>query len=272
MTNKLVLRIGISAAALLFAAVLVQYLRAGPVPTPPRAARLEIPRAPAASPVPEPPRAPASGRPGEKPERLRPVLERIGRARLVRDRRTLEELRRSLPPVFEEDFEWIRSRLSGELFVAAGAAELVAGFGRRDAVGDLAAALSSRASPLLKDILIETLGALGGDGAAAALLSVVRSEPDEGLRARAAGALAGFPGPESIAALTAALNDPSPVVRSAASAAMGRLPSREAVEALLRAMAGEADPRIQADLAIHAYAAGGEAWRDAVVQAILARP
>jgi hypothetical protein len=68
------------------------------------------------------------------------------------------------------------------------------------------------------------------------------------------------------------MGDPSPVVRSAASAAMARMPSREAVEALLRAMAGEADPRIQADFAIGAYAAGGDAWRDAVVQAILARP
>ena len=272
MTNKLVLRIGIAAAALLFAAVLVQYLRARPVPPPPRPARLAIPPPPVFVPAVEPPRAPAAGRPGEKPERLLPALERLGRARLVRDRRTLDELRQALPAVFEEDFEWIRSRLSGELFSAAGAAELVVAFGRREAIGDLASVLSSRASPLLKDVVIDALGALGGDGAAAALLSAVRGEADEGLRARAAGALGAFPGPEAIAALSAALGDPSPVVRSAASAAMSRLPSREAVEALLRALAGEADPRIQADFAIGAYAAGGEAWREAVVQAILSRP
>ena len=51
-------------------------------------------------------------------ERLLPFLEKIGRARLVRDRRMTEALRRNLPAVFEEDFEWIRGRLSGELIAA----------------------------------------------------------------------------------------------------------------------------------------------------------
>jgi hypothetical protein len=272
MKNKLVLRVGAAGAALLFAAVLVQSFRKTPAPAR-RDAPLEIPPpAPVAAAPSEPVRAPAAGKPGQGSERLLRMLERLGRARLVKDRRTLEEVRRTLPPVFEEDFEWIRSRLGGELLAAAGAAELLAAFGRRDAVGDLAAVLSSKASSLLKDVVIETLAGLGGDGAAAALLRTARDDPDEGLRARAASALGAFPGPEALAALSAALRDPSPVVRSAASAALSRLPGREAVEALLRAMAGEIDPRLQAELAIHAYAAGGESWREAVVQALLARP
>jgi hypothetical protein len=44
------------------------------------------------------------------------------------------------------------------------------------------------------------------------------------------------------------------------------------VDQLLWALASEGDPRIQADLAINAYAAGGEARREEIIQAILARP
>lgn len=257
---------------LLFAAVLVQSFRRER-PAAPAAARLALPApAPAPPPSAEPVRAPAPGRPGQGPERLLPMLQQLGRARLVRDRRTLEDLRRRMPPVFEEDFAWVRSQLKAELFAAAGAAELAAAFGRRDAVGDLAAVLASGASALLKDVVIDTLASLGGDGAAGALLVTARNDPDEGLRARAVGALGGFAGPESYGALTAALRDPSAVVRSAAASALSRLPSRQAVELLLAAMSGEPDPKIQADLALGAYAAGGEEWFEAVVQAILARP
>jgi len=184
----------------------------------------------------------------------------------------LAELRRSPPPVFEEDFDWLRGRLSGELLTAAGAVELLASFRRRDAVGDLGALLVGRASSLLKDVVLETLASLGGDGAASALVTAARNDPDEGVRARAASALGGFVGPEAYAALGGALRDPSPIVRSAAASALSRLPSRDAVDMLLRAMANEPDPRIQADLAIGVYAAGGEPWRDTVIQAILGRP
>lgn len=270
--SKVVWRIAGVAALLLLAAVLLQALRPRP-PAPAPALRVQVP-APAepSRAEPEPLRAAAPGKASQAPERLLPLLEKLGRARLLRDRRTLAELRRRMEPVFEEDFEWIRSRLSGELIAAAGAAELAGAFGRRDAVGDLAAVLAKGSSPLLKDLAIETLALLGGDGAAAALVTAARNDPDEGMRARAASALGGFPGPEALMTLTAALRDPSSVVRSAAAAALLRLPSKDAVDALLWALAAERDPRIQADLAISAYAMSGEARRADIVQQILSRP
>src|SRR5207248_1540976 len=192
--NKVLLRVAAAGAVLLFAAVLLHSFRAAP-PRDPRPARLEIPApAPPPAPVAEPPRAPEPGRAAQGAERLLPYLEKLGRARLVRDRRTLDELRRRTPPVFEEDFEWIRARLQGELLAAAGAVDLIASFRRHEATGDLAAVLAGPASSLLKDVAIETLGSLGGDGAAAALITVVRNDPDEGLRARASTALGGFSG------------------------------------------------------------------------------
>src|SRR6185295_16471404 len=248
--NKVLLRVAAAGAVLLFAAVLLHSFRAAP-PRDPRPARLEIPApAPPPEPVAEAPRAPAPGRAAQGAERLLAHLE---------------ELRRRTPPLFEEDFGWIRARLSGELFAAAGAVDLLAAFRRHDAVGDLAALLNGRASSLLKDVVIETLGSLGGDGAVAALITVVRNDPDEGLRARAASALGGFSGPEAYAVLAAALRDPSSSVRSSAAAALSRLPSREAVDRLLWALAAEADPRIQADFAIGAYAAGGAARREEII-------
>jgi hypothetical protein len=270
--NRTLLRIAGAGAVLLFAAIVLHSFRGAAPASPAAPTRLELPE-PAPRPAPAaPPRAPAPGRPAAEASRLLPFLEKLGRARLVRDRRTLAALRAALPPVFEQDFEWIRARLRGELLAAAGAVELIGAFGRQDGVGDLAAIVSGPASPLLKDLAIETLGSLGGDAAAAALLGALRNDPDEGLRARAASALGGFPGPEALAVLAAALKDPSSIVRSAASAALSRLPSREAVDRLLWAMAGESDPRLQADFAVAAYAAGGEARRDEVLQAIYARP
>jgi hypothetical protein len=269
--NKVVVRVGIAAAVLLLAVIAIQSLRGRKAPAP--AARLEVPVAtPPVAVPPEPPRAASPGRAAQPPERLLPLLEKLGRARLVRDRRTLAELRRKLDPVYEDDFAWIRSRLSGELITAAGAAELVVAFGRAEAVGDLAAVLARATSSLLKDVAIEALASLGGDGAAAALVTAARGDSDEGVRARAATALGGFAGPEAYLTLTAALRDPAAGVRSAAATALLRLPSRDAVDALMAALAVERDPRIQADLAVTAYSMGGEERRVDVIQAILARP
>jgi hypothetical protein len=269
--NKTLLRVAAAGAVLLFAAILLHSFRGAPPPARLPAA-LELP-VPAPPPAPaEKPRMAEPGRAAASPERLLPFLETLGRARLVRDRRKLEELRRRCPVIFEEDFEWIRGRLRGELIAAAGAAELIGAFGWRDGVGDLAAVLAGPGTPLLKDVAIDVLGSLGGDGAAAALIGVVRNDADEGLRARAAAAMGGFAGPEAYAVLAAALRDPSTLVRSAASAALARLPSRETVDRLLWALAGEADPRVQADFAIGAWTAGGEARREDIIRAIVDRP
>src|SRR5207237_9183144 len=129
-------------AVLLFAAIVVHSFRAAPPPPPPASLRVEIPEPVPPPPAAEPPRAPEPGRAAASPQRLLPFLVKLGRARLLRDRRTLEDLRPTLPSVFEEDFEWIRARLPGELLAAAGAVDLIAAFRRHDAVGDLAAVLS----------------------------------------------------------------------------------------------------------------------------------
>jgi hypothetical protein len=269
--NKVVVRVGAAAGVLLMVAVMIQLSRGRRAPAP-AAAPLVVPvAAPEAAPA-EPPRSASPGKAVRPPERLLPLLEKLGRARLVRDRRTLADLRRRMEPVFESDFEWIRGRLSGELIAAAGAADLVVAFGRHDAVGDLAAVLSRSSSTLLKDVAIEALAALGGDAAAAALVIASRNDSDEGVRARATAALGGFAGPEAYATLTAALRDPAASVRSAAATALLRLPSREAVDSLLWALNAESDPRTQADLAIAAYWMSGESRRQDIAQAMLGRP
>jgi len=270
--NKVAGRVAMAAGVLLLAAMMVHTLRSRRTPAPAEP-RLEIPvAAPVVAPS-EPPRTAAPGRAAQSPERLLPLLEKLGRARLVRDRRTLAELHRRLEPVYEEDFEWIRGRLSGDLLAAAGAAELVVAFGRREAVGDLAGVLSrATSSTLLKDVAIDALGEFRGDAAASALVTAARNDADEGVRARAAAALGGFAGPEAYFTLTAALRDPSAVVRSAAATALLRLPSKDSVDALMVALASESDPRIQADLAITAYSMSEGSRRVDIIQAILARP
>src|ERR1043166_3515368 len=87
------------------------------------------------------PKRPAQALPQPPPpSRLLPFLERLGRARLLRDRRTVDQLREELPTVYESDASWICSKLEGELFVAAGAAEFARLFGLRDAVPPLGSA------------------------------------------------------------------------------------------------------------------------------------
>src|SRR5689334_18767230 len=97
--NRILLRIAGGAAVLLFAALVLHSFRGAPPPRPAMSPRLEIPE-PAPSPAAAPPaRAPARGRPAAESSRLLPFLEKLGRARLVRDRRTLEALRAAMPPV-----------------------------------------------------------------------------------------------------------------------------------------------------------------------------
>lgn len=263
----------IAAAAALLLAVALGLRLCRPAPVVP-ARPVEIPtlRAPAPK-APEPRRAvaPAPPRPPD-PARLQPFLERLGRARLLRDRRTIELLRKEMPPLYESDFDWLFSRLAGDLFSAAGAAEIARLFALGAAVPHLASALARPSHPFLKDVLIDTLAAMGGDAAEAALLVALGGDPDEGVRVRCAAALVRFDGPEAYRALIAALRDPSLPVRSAASSALARMKSRVAVELLLAALAEERDPEAQADLVVSAYAAGGEAWRGPIVRAIEERP
>lgn len=263
-----------AAAALLFAGALALRMcrPPAPPPTPPRP-EVEIPVLPAPPPAvrvprPLPPPPPAT----PDPERLRAFLTDLGRARLLRDRRTLDRLRAAVPPVFDSDFPWIYGWLSGDLFLGAGAAELSRLFGRQDSVPPLAGALRAASHPFLKDILIETLGAIGGDAAEAALISGLRDDGDDSIRLRCAAALAGFHAPETMRSLILALGDPSPRVRTAAAAALARLNPTGAVDALLRALRDERDAGVQADLVMSAYAGAPESVRDLIRQSVLGLP
>jgi len=206
------------------------------------------------------------------PDRLRPFLEKLGRARILRDRRTLDALRGQLPPVFESDIPALLSQLGDELFIAAGIAELVRLFGWHDAVPSLSAALAIPGHVFLKDVLIDSLAALGGDAAEVALLGALHGDADDTIRLRCAAALSRFRSPEVYRSLIDALHDPSPRVRSAAGAALARMNIAGTVDALLRALGEERDPSVQAELVVSTFAAGGEASREALIQLLELRP
>jgi hypothetical protein len=235
----------------------------------PPVSRVELPR-PSAAPEPAPRLDVRPGPERPDPERLRPWLETLGRARLLRDARTLERLAGEVPPIHEGDVAWIVEQLQADLFTAAGAAEMARWHGLRAALPGLSGILAHPGHRLLKDVAIQALAGLGGDAAAVALLGALRNDSDPGIRTRCASALGSFDGPEAYQGLVAALHDAAPQVRSAAAAALARLKAPQLVEVLLGALAAESDPEVQADLAVGAYAAGRTS-AEAQVQEALAR-
>jgi hypothetical protein len=214
--------------------------------------------------------APPPERPS--PDRLRPFLEKLGRARILRDRKTLAALRGQVPPVFESDLPVLSSWLGEDLFISAGIAELVRLFGLHDAVPALAATLAKPGHPFLKDVIVESLAALGGDAAEVALLEALQHDSDDTIRLRCAGALSGVHAPEVYGALIQALHDPSSRVRSSAGRSLARLNNAGTVDALLRALGEERDPGVQAELVVSTFAAGGEASREALLRMLDLRP
>ncbi|HVR87165.1 MAG TPA: HEAT repeat domain-containing protein [Planctomycetota bacterium] len=265
--------IALAAFLLLAGAVFLRLCRTPPLPgTVPRPA-LDIPPV-RDRPSPPPPLLRTQAPPPERPspERLRPFLEKLGRARILRDRRTLASLRAQVPPVFESDLPELSSWLGEDLFLAAGVTELVRLFGLHDAVPSLAASLALPGHPLLKDVIIESLASLGGDAAEVALLQALQRDADDTIRLRSAGALSVFRTPEVYGALIQALHDPSSRVRSAAGAALARLNIAGTVEALLRALGEERDPGVQAELVVSTFAAGGEASRETLLRLLELRP
>lgn len=259
------------AVLLLAGAISLRLCRQGPEPDD-RPAPLEIPSLPlppasrpverrAQTPPPEPPAA----------DRLWPFLEKLGRACVLRDRRTLEALRGQLPPVYESDLPVLLARFGDDLFPSAGIAELARLLGWRDAVGPLAVALGKPGRPFLKDAVVSSLAALGGDAAEAALLGALQQDADDAIRIRCAVALSGFRGPDAYRGLILALRDPSPRVRSAAGTALARMNVAGTVDALLRSLGEEGDPAVQAELVVSAYAAGGEATRETLTRLLEVR-
>ncbi len=207
-------------------------------PTPDVPPLPEAPATPAAAPPPAPPRA----------DRLRPYLDALGRAVLLRDVRRLAELRAAEPELLPGDFPWIEGQLRGELFAAAGAAEILAARRPQAAVAALALILAEAGRSFLKDVMIDVLARIGGDGAAAALIGALKGDAEERIRARCAKALEKFQGPEAYAALVLALADPALDVRRAAAAALGAMRSADLVRVLVEALLRESNYRVQAEL------------------------
>src|SRR5258708_13285223 len=90
------------------------------------------------------------------PDRLRPFLDRLGRARILRDRRTLETLRARTPLIFDSDLPALLSQLGDDLFISAGIAELARLFAWNDALPVLAELLGSPGHPFLQDVVIDS--------------------------------------------------------------------------------------------------------------------
>ena len=194
----------------------------------------------------------------EGPERLKRHLDALGRALVVRDTRRLAELGGSPPELSPADLAWLEGQLRGELFVAAGAAHLLAAVRPQTAVAALAVVLAESGRAILKDVFIDLLAQVGGDGAAAAIVGALRSDPEDRLRARCCRALAQFEGPEAYGALVLALSDGALDVRRAAAAALRSMKSSDLVRVLVDALLKERDYRVQADLfaSVH-HAVGG---------------
>jgi len=261
------------AGFLLIAGALLLYIRRpASLPELPRPA-VQIPPLPD-RPLLPPARLRAQTPPPElpSPERLRPFLDRLGRARVLRDRRTLDTLRAQTPLIFDSDLPSLLSQLGDELFVSAGIAELARLFAWNDAVPALAALLGRPGHAFLKDVVIDSLSALGGDAAGVALIKALQKDGDDTIRLRCAGALSSFRSPETYGALIEALHDPSARVRSAAGGSLARMNIAGTVDALLRALGEERDSAVQADLVVAAFAAGGETSHEALVQMLALRP
>jgi hypothetical protein len=225
-------------------------------------------------PAPPPAVRRAQATPPERPspDRLRPFLEKLGRARIVRDRRTLDALLGQVPPVFESDIAALSSQIGDDLFVSAGSVELIGLFGWHDAVPALAAVLGKPGHVFLKDVIIDSLSKLGGDAAEVALLGALRNDGDDTLRIRCTNALTTFRTPEVYRSLIDALQDPSSRVRSSAGVALARMNIAGTVDVLLRALGQERDPSTQAELVVSAFAAGGDASRETLAQMLALRP
>ncbi len=239
-------RIALAAILLLLGAAAALRFRPTP-PTPAVARELPSPPATDAPPEPETPPPPKDVAP-PRADRLRPYLEALGRAVLLRDVRRLAELRAAEPGLLPGDFPWIEAQLRGELFDAAGAAEILAVRHPQAAVAAMSLILAEAGRSFLKDVMIDVLARIGGDAAVAALIVSLKGDAEERIRARCAKALEKFQGPEAYAALVVALTDPASDVRRAAAAALGSMRSGELVRVLMQALLRESNYHVQADL------------------------
>ncbi len=244
--------IALLAIAMLLAAVLMRRRPEATVVAPPD---------PAVSTLRPPPVETPPGRTTTAPRdrtSLLSLLERTGRAWVLKDHKTLDALR--VPEFDDDDKAWLIAQLRGPTFIAVGACLLLAQSHTDAAVGPLGDLLKSDASIFVKDAAIDALALLQGDVALSILLGVAKGRYEASLRARAARALPAFKGPEVYRVLTDLfLNDPIASVRSAAAAAMAKLDSQQAVNIFLERLAWERKAEILTQLVIAIYHHGGEA-------------
>ena len=79
----------------------------------------------------------------------------------------------------------------------------------------------------------------------ASLTAMLQSDAEPTVRASAANALGNIRGPETVAALTAALGDQDATVRASALSSLGRMREEGAVGSIARVLAGDADVKVR---------------------------
>ncbi len=270
--QHLILSLAGAAAVLLVAFFFWRGCRPPPLP-PPRVRKIEIPKPHRASAQTVPSAKIQKGEAATDRTKLRAWIERLGRAVVLKDRRTFADLKSSVPTLYESDLPWLFSLLKEELFTAAGAAELLRWYALPAAVPELEAMLRGPAHAAAKDVAVAALATIGGSAAQKVLLETLATNPDGSIRARAATALGRFSGTEAYQALVQAVHgDLDGNVRRAAAEALQDFPSKELIEALLGMISNERDPATAASLAMAVYAAGGEEVLPRVHDVLQARP
>ncbi len=236
-------------------------------PAPPEKIMVEdpVPRIVEDTPIPEPT--------GPDRSELRDWIGKLGRATLLRDKRRHAKLKRTAPKILRSDLPYLWSLLSDPLHLSAGTAELLKWYRLPESIPHLVKMIGGEALLGAKGVAIETLAIIGGDTAGEALIRLLTRDPDTGIRARAATALARFDTPEAHRAIVDALrSESSSLVRQYLGKALRNLSSPEMVEILLATMPNEPDAGVVAELAVATYRSGGEDSLPRILEILDHRP
>ncbi len=213
--------------------------------------------------------------PEETPDRknLRNWIEKLGRATVLRDKRSQKELKESAPKIRQSDLPYLLSLLSDPLFLSAGTAELFKIYRLPESILPLEKVLEGSAYLAAKGVAIEALAVIGGATAEQALIKQLSTNSDTGVRARIATALGQFKDLNAHKALVEALrNETDSTVRRYIGKALRRLPSPETVDVLIATMHNEPNSSVLAELAIATYQSGGESALPRIREILDRRP
>ncbi len=211
----------------------------------------------------------------ETPDRkkLRAWIEKLGRATVLRDKRSQKTIKESAPKIHQSDLPYLFSLLSDPLFLSAGTAELFKMYRLPEAIRPLEKVLQGSAYLAAKAVAIEALAVIGGATAEQALINQLATNSDTGVRARIATALGQFKDLTAHRALVEALrNEADSTVRRYIGKALRRWPSPETVDLLLATMQNEPNSSVLAELAIATYQSGGESALPRIREILDRRP